>query len=208
MRCMNIILLKYDIMNIQNRTLPDKNQPTQNASHAASHEQHDEDTHEIVESATNMHEIKSLEMNVHESVPNEDRIESDQPSFDQIEPDVPDGPGGPGRLGEFELDSEYNKLAWILYPFLTFLDLKWPWPKVSTHKKPELNKVGKLDMSKFNSNSSDQSQNGSRTQNGPKAKKTKSSRDSSDDEMTLARVEGGDSTRLINVQNWDHTPLG
>ena len=57
-------------------------------------------------------------------------------------------------------------------------------------------------MSKFNSNSSDQ------PQNGPKAKKTKSSRDLSDDEMTLARVEGGDSTRLINVQNWDHTPLG
>ena len=72
---------------------------------------------------------------------------------------------------------------------------------MSTHKKPELNKVGKLDMSKFNSNSSDQPQNGSRT---PKPKKTKSS----DDEMTLARVEGGDSTRLINVQNWDHTPLG
>ena len=68
MRCMNIILLKYDIMNIQNRTLPDKNQPTQNASHAASHEQHDGDTHEIVESATNMHETKSLEMNVHESI--------------------------------------------------------------------------------------------------------------------------------------------
>ena len=114
---MYIILLKYDIMNIQNRTLPDKNQPTQNASHAASHEHklHDEDTHDV-ESAPNTHEIKSLEMNVHESVPNEDRIESDQPSFDQIEPDVPDGPGGPGRLGEFELDSEYNKLAWILYP--------------------------------------------------------------------------------------------
>ena len=118
---MYIILLKYDIMNIQYRTQtqPDKNQPTQNASHAASHEQHDEDTHEIVESATNMHETKSLEMNVHESVPNEDRIESDQPSFDQIEPGIPDGPDGPegpGRLGEFELDSEYNKLAWILYP--------------------------------------------------------------------------------------------
>ena len=116
---MNIILPKYDIMNIQNRTQnpPDKNQPTQNASHAASHEHklHDEDTHDV-ESAPNMHETKSLETNVHESVPNEDRIESDQPSFDQIEPDK-NVPAGPGRLGEFELDSEYNKLAWILHPF-------------------------------------------------------------------------------------------
>ena len=72
---------------------------------------------------------------------------------------------------------------------------------MSTHKKPEPNKVGKLDMSKFSSDSSDQPQNAART---PKPKKTKSS----DDEMTLARVEGADSTRLINVQNWDHTPLG
>ena len=115
MRCMHIILLKYDILNIQYRTQnqPDKNQPTQNASHAASHEHklHDEDTHDV-ESAPNTHETKSLEMNVHEPVPNEDRIESDQPSFDQIEPDK----NGPGRLGEFELDSEYDKLAWILYP--------------------------------------------------------------------------------------------
>ena len=58
-----------------------------------------------------MHDTKSLEMNVHESVPHEDRIE---PSFDQVEPDK--NSDGPGRLGEFELDSEYNKLAWILYP--------------------------------------------------------------------------------------------
>ena len=118
---MNIILLKYDIMNIQNRTQnpPDKNQPTQNAPHAASHEHqlHDEDEH-FVESAPNTHDTKSLEMNVHETVPHED-----QPSFDQIEPDK----NGPGRLGEFELDSEYNKLAWILYPMIiTNIDLKWP----------------------------------------------------------------------------------
>ena len=58
-----------------------------------------------------MHDTKSLEMNVHESVPHEDRIE---PSFDQVELDK--NSDGPGRLGEFELDSEYNKLAWILYP--------------------------------------------------------------------------------------------
>ena len=115
---MNIILLKYDIMNIQNRTQnpPDKNQPTQNAPHAASHEQlHDEDKHNV-ESAPNMHDTKSLEMNVHESVPHEDRIE---PSFDQVELDK--NSDGPGRLGEFELDSEYNKLAWILYPMDFFI---------------------------------------------------------------------------------------
>jgi len=93
------------------RKSPDKNQPTKNALHGAynEHKLHDETHDEMhdVKSAPNMHEIKSLEMNVHESVPHEDRIESDQPSFDQNDP---------GRLGEFELDSEYNKLAWILQP--------------------------------------------------------------------------------------------
>ena len=59
-------------------------------------------------------------------------------------------------------------------------------------------------MSKFNSNSSDQTQNDQNVSRSPKPKKSKLS----DDKMTLARVEGGDSTRLINVQNWDHTPLG
>ena len=58
-------------------------------------------------------------------------------------------------------------------------------------------------MSKFNSNSSDQ------TQTGPRKSPTIPKKfKSSNDEMTLARVEGGDSTRLINVQNWDHSPLG